>query len=62
MSDICESAEEPTNLFEDNQGTIAMPVCHSRTKHIDIKYNRLVGSSADSQIAEERNPSDLLPN
>ncbi|XP_064392583.1 uncharacterized protein LOC135340191 [Halichondria panicea] len=42
MSDICESAEEPTNLFEDNQGTIAMaknPVSHSRTKHIDIKYH-----------------------
>ena len=42
MSDIRESAEEPTNLFEDNQGTIAMaknPVSHSHTKHIDIKYH-----------------------
>ncbi len=42
MADICESAKGPTDLFEDNQGTIAMaknPVSHSRTKHIDIKYH-----------------------
>ncbi len=38
MADICESAEGPTDLFEDNQGTIAMaknPVSHS----CDIKYH-----------------------
>ena len=36
------SAKEPTVIFEDNQGAIAIaknPVSHSRTKHIDIKYH-----------------------
>ena len=35
------SAKEPTVIFEDNQGAIAIAknsVSHSQTKHIDIKY------------------------
>lgn len=35
-------SQEPTELMEDNQGTIAMaknPVSHARTKHIEIRYH-----------------------
>jgi len=37
-----KSNDDPTDLFSDNQGTIALsknPVSHSRTKHIDLHHH-----------------------
>jgi transposase InsO family protein len=42
LKDFDIASEEPTVIYEDNQGCIAMaknPVNHERTKHIDIRYN-----------------------
>jgi hypothetical protein len=42
LKDFDFASEEPTVIYEDNQGCIAMaknPVNHERTKHIDIRYN-----------------------
>jgi hypothetical protein len=42
LKDFCIASKEPTVIYEDNQGCIAMaknPVNHERTKHIDIRYN-----------------------
>ena len=42
LLDLRANPEAPINIFEDNQGTIAMvknPVGHKRTKHIDIKHH-----------------------
>ena len=42
LSDLNVDIQDPTEIKEDNQGTIAMsknPVGYKRTKHIDIKYH-----------------------
>jgi len=42
LKDFIVASKEPTVIYEDNQGCIAMaknPVNHERTKHIDIRYN-----------------------
>jgi len=42
LKDFYIASENPTIIYEDNQGCIAMaknPVNHERTKHIDIRYN-----------------------
>ena len=42
LLDLRANPEAPINIFEDNQGAIAMvknPVGHKRTKHIDIKHH-----------------------
>jgi len=42
MSDLGFEQREPTVIYEDNQGCIALsdnPVHHRRTKHIDIRYH-----------------------
>ena len=42
LKDLKIEQKQPTTIFEDNQGCIAMTknnVYHSRTKHIDIKYH-----------------------
>ena len=42
LKDFNVASKEPTVIYEDNQGCIAMaqnPVNHERTKHIDIPYN-----------------------
>ena len=42
LSDLKVNVQEPTELLEDNQGSIAMaknPVGHKRTKHIDIRHH-----------------------
>ena len=42
MLDLRANPEAPINIFEDNQGAIAMvknPVGHKGTEHIDIKYH-----------------------
>ena len=43
LLDLRANPEAPINIFEDNQGAIAMvknPVGHKRTKHIDIKHEK----------------------
>jgi hypothetical protein len=42
MSDLGFEQIEPTTIYEDNQGCIALaenPVMHKRTKHIDVKHH-----------------------
>jgi len=42
MSDLGFEQSEPTTIYEDNQGCIALaenPVMHKRTKHIDVKHH-----------------------
>ena len=42
LSDLQVNTDDPTEIFEDNQGAIAMaknPIGHKRTKHIDIKHH-----------------------
>ena len=44
LTDIQALPEGPTIIMEDNQGTIAIgrsPIIHTRTKHINIKYEKL---------------------
>lgn len=42
LSDLGYKQHQPTTIYEDNQGYIALasnPVFHKRSKHIDIKYH-----------------------
>ena len=42
FSDLGFEQREPTTIYEDNQGCIALtenPVMHKRTKHIDIRHH-----------------------
>ena len=42
LNDLHAKNQEPIQIREDNQGTIAMtrnPVGHKRTKHIDIRHH-----------------------
>jgi hypothetical protein len=42
FSDLCNSPDEATVLFCDNQGAIALskdPTFHARTKHIDVRFH-----------------------
>jgi hypothetical protein len=42
LSDLGMEMSNPTQIMEDNQGSIAMsrnPILHSRSKHIDIRYH-----------------------
>ena len=48
------STGRPTEVFEDNQGTIAIshnPVNHSRSKHIDIRYHYVRKAIENKEIA-----------
>jgi hypothetical protein len=59
---------EPTRIFEDNQGCIALsenPIFHKRTKHIDIRYHFIRERVASGEIelkyvATEHQLADLL--
>lgn len=59
---------DPTVIFEDNQGCIALsenPVLHQRTKHIDIRhhYVRECVASGDvvlQYVSTDRQVADLL--
>ena len=68
LSDLGYPQEQPTVIYEDNQGCIAMsnnPVMHKRTKHIDIRYH-FVREHVESQeirleyVASEHQLADLL--
>ena len=51
--DVGFKQSEPTVLFEDNQGAIALsrnPKDHPRTKHIDIKYHYIRETIENKQV------------
>lgn len=53
MSDLGFEQREPTVIYEDNQGCIALsdnPVYHRRTKHIDIRYHFIRERVASKEI------------
>ena len=53
LNDLHVNTTEPTEIMEDNQGTIAMtrnPVGHKRTKHIDIKHHFIREAVQDGAI------------
>ena len=53
MKDIGYTQGQPTIIFEDNQGCIALsanPVFHRRTKHIDIRYHFIRERIASGEI------------
>jgi hypothetical protein len=53
MKDIGYTQGQPTVIFEDNQGCIALsanPVFHRRTKHIDIRYHFIRERIASGEI------------
>lgn len=68
MESLGFKQDEPTILFCDNQGAVAMtenPVMHKRSKHIDIRYHfvRDVVARGDIKLAyipTEFQPADLL--
>lgn len=68
ISDLGYMQDQPTVIFEDNQGCIAMsanPVFHKRTKHIDIRYHfireRITSGDVELRyVATEYQLADLL--
>ena len=61
LKSINFNQEDATTLFEDNQGAIALaknPKDHSKTKHIDIKYNYVIKQwkkrVSNSSIVQQR--------
>ena len=68
MSDLGHVQDQPTIVYEDNQGCIALsanPVFHKRTKHIDIKYHfireRIVSGDIEViYVPTEHQLADLL--
>ena len=59
---------DPTPIFEDNQGAIALaynPVFHKRSKHIDVRYHFVRERVASGEVellyvATEHQLADLL--
>ena len=68
LRDLGFEQKEPTVIFEDNQGCIALsdnPVFHKRTKHIDIRYHFIRERVASGEVelkyvATEHQLADLL--
>jgi hypothetical protein len=68
LSDLGYEQKQPTTIFEDNQGCIAMtknPVIQKKSKHIDIKYHFTrerveMGQVELKYIATEHQLADLL--
>lgn len=55
-----EGRYTPVNIFEDNQGAIALsqnPVCRQRCKHVDIKYHFVRTVLSDNMITIEYCPT-----
>ncbi len=53
LKDLGFKESEPTVIFEDNQGCIALsgnPVFHKRTKHIDIRFHFIRERVASGEI------------
>ena len=56
LGDLGYRLDEPTTIYEDNMGCIALsnnPVFHKRTKHIDIRYH-FVRERVESGVIEIR--------
>ena len=68
LGDIKCLQDQPTTIYEDNQGCIALsenPVSHKRTKHIDIRYHFTrerveTGDVVLKYVATEYQLTDLL--
>ena len=68
LGDLEFQQEQPTVIYEDNQGCIALsanPVLHQRTKHIDIRYHFTrekveSGEVVLQYVATEHQLADLL--
>jgi hypothetical protein len=68
MADLGFPQREPTTVYEDNQGCIALsenPVMHKRTKHIDVRHHFIrerleSGEVALRYVATQNQLADLL--
>lgn len=68
MADLGFPQREPTIIYEDNQGCIALsenPVMHKRTKHIDVRHHFIrerleSGDIALRYVATQNQLADLL--
>ena len=63
LSDIGEVFQDPTVLYEDNQGAISVannPIIHARTKHIDIRYHFVREKVEDGTIQLKYCPTDEM--
>lgn len=68
VEDVYLPISEPTEVFGDNQSAIKLasnPVCHSRTKHIELKHHFtrekvLDGTIKVSDIRSDENVADIL--
>jgi hypothetical protein len=63
LADFKEVLKEPTELMEDNQGTIAIarnPISHARVKHIDIKYHYTCEAIQDGSISLSYCPTEEM--
>ena len=66
--DLGHSFQQPTTIYEDNQGAIDLsynPVHHKRTKHINVRYHSIrekveEGTIAIKHIPTENQVADLL--
>ena len=68
LRDFNTKCDEPTEIFGDNQGSIALiknPNNHSRSKHIDIKYHFIRDNYNNKKInikyiSSEENIADIM--
>ena len=63
LSELHFKQEEPTIIFEDNQGCIAMtikPGQHQRTKHIDIRHHFIKDLVDSGQVLLKYLPTDKM--
>ena len=63
FNDLGIGINEPTTVFEDNQSAIAIannPVCHTRTKHIDIRYHYVRKAINDEIISIRYCPTEEM--
>lgn len=61
VKDLGHEQEEPTTIYEDNAGCIALsenPVFHKRSKHIDIKYHFIRERVASNEIKVQYVPTE----
>jgi len=62
INEINLELKGPIDIFEDNQGCISIannPICHKRTKHIDIKYHFTREQIGKKLICVKYIPTDL---
>jgi len=62
FKDLGYAQNQPTIIYEDNQGCIALvgnPVFHKRTKHIDIRYHFIRERVASKEVEIQYMPTEL---